>query len=205
MGKSRLNCWWSPSELKTEIRSGTWAKRFYIWRLLGSCRAPLTRDRLELPKVVFVECLLAGRPWGVVVWCLRHAVAVTRHSLSSRPVYKNQTYFGWTRTCVCWCRHIYTYLPIPHQIGFYKIFVYFKAFVDERIIPFLPLPTCSPPTTAILLHVYCAIYDAPPTPLWYAIHHTILVMAISCKGQTPEHSDLYRAGSCKYSSKSQGL
>jgi len=43
MGKSRLNCWWSPSELETEIRSGTWAKRFYIWRLLSGCRAPLTK------------------------------------------------------------------------------------------------------------------------------------------------------------------
>jgi len=28
-----------------------------------------------------------------------------------------------------------------------------------------------------------AIYALPPTPLVYAIHHTILVMAISCKGQ----------------------
>jgi len=42
MGKSRINRWWSPSELETEIRSGTWAKRFYLWRLLSSCRAPLT-------------------------------------------------------------------------------------------------------------------------------------------------------------------
>jgi len=42
MGKSRINCWWSPSERETEIRSGTWAKRFYLWRLLSSCRAPLS-------------------------------------------------------------------------------------------------------------------------------------------------------------------
>jgi len=33
---------WSPSELETEIRSGTWAKRIYLERLLSSCRAPLT-------------------------------------------------------------------------------------------------------------------------------------------------------------------
>jgi len=43
MGKSRINRWWSPSELETEIRSGTWAKRFYLWRLLSSCRAPSNR------------------------------------------------------------------------------------------------------------------------------------------------------------------
>jgi len=41
MGKSRINRWWSRSELETEIRSGTWAKRFHIWRLLSSCGAPL--------------------------------------------------------------------------------------------------------------------------------------------------------------------
>jgi len=28
-------------------------------------------------------------------------------------------------------------------------------------------------TIAILLHVYCAIYEAPPPPLLYTIHHTI--------------------------------
>jgi len=47
----------------------------------------------------------------------------------------------------------------------------------------LPPPTCIAHTIAILLHVYCAIYDAPPAPLVYATHHTILVIAISCKGQ----------------------
>jgi len=44
MGKSKINRWWSASELETEIRSDTWAKRFYIWCLLSSCRAPLTRS-----------------------------------------------------------------------------------------------------------------------------------------------------------------
>ena len=43
--------------------------------------------------------------------------------------------------------------------------------------------TCIARTITILLHVYCARNDAPPTPLLYAIHYTILVMAISCKGQ----------------------
>jgi len=67
--------------------------------------------------------------------------------------------------------------------GLHKILFYFEAFVHELTIRLLPPPTCIARTIAILLHVYCAIYDAPPTPLLYATHHTILVMAISCKGQ----------------------
>jgi len=68
-------------------------------------------------------------------------------------------------------------------LGLYKILVYMKAFVHESIILLLPPPTCIACTIAILLHVYCAIYDAPPTPLLYAIHYTILATAISCEGQ----------------------
>ena len=56
----------------------------------------------------------------------------------------------------------------------------FCARINHPVMP----PTSIPPTIAILLHVYCAIYDAPSTPPWCAIHHTILVMAISCKGQS---------------------
>jgi len=47
----------------------------------------------------------------------------------------------------------------------------------------LPPTICIARTIAIRLHDYCAIYYAPPTPLLYAIHHTILVKARSCKGQ----------------------
>jgi len=35
----------SVSELKTEFRSGAWAKRIYLERLLSSCRAPLRKRR----------------------------------------------------------------------------------------------------------------------------------------------------------------
>jgi len=55
--------------------------------------------------------------------------------------------------------------------------------VHESIILVLPPPTCNACTIAVRLHVHCAIYDAPPTPPVCAIHHTILVTAISCKGQ----------------------
>jgi len=55
--------------------------------------------------------------------------------------------------------------------------------VHESVILLLPTPTCIARTIAMLLHVYCAIYEAPPTHHLYAMHTTILVMAISCKGQ----------------------
>jgi len=53
--------------------------------------------------------------------------------------------------------------------------------------PCIAPPTCRAYPIAILLHDYCAIYDPPPTPLLYAIHHTILVMAMSCKGPPTNH------------------
>jgi len=44
--------------------------------------------------------------------------------------------------------------------------------------------TCNAHAIAILLHGYCAMYPPPPpTSILYAIQHTILAMAISCKGQ----------------------
>jgi len=43
--------------------------------------------------------------------------------------------------------------------------------------------TCKAYPIATLMHGHCAIYAPPPTHPVYAIHHTILAMAISCKGQ----------------------
>jgi len=71
--------------------------------------------------------------------------------------------------------------PLEPLFGLDKIFVfYFEIFVHESIIRFLP-PTCIARAIAIVPHDYCAIYDPrPPTSLLCAIHHTILVMALSC-------------------------
>ena len=45
-----------------------------------------------------------------------------------------------------------------------------------------PRPTCKSYPIAILLHIHCAIYGHPPTPLF--LPDTVqLAMAISCKGQ----------------------
>jgi len=110
---------------------------------------------------------------------------------------------------VCICLSIYLGLGVspaarasqPSEIrrsrawvGLYKILVYFEAFVHESIILLSPPPTCTDRTIAILLHVYCAIYDAPPTPLVYAIHHTLLVMTISCNGQPEGGGYRHRRG-----------
>jgi len=60
-------------------------------------------------------------------------------------------------------------------------------------------PTCKAYPIAILLHAHCAIYAPPPTPLVYAIHNTLLVMAISCKGQEWASFGLYKIMFCFYS------
>jgi len=74
-------------------------------------------------------------------------------------------------------------LPPPPRLGLNKIFFYLAAFAHESTVFYCLPPICIAHTSAILLHDYCAIYDTPSTPLLYAIHRTILVMAISCKGQ----------------------
>jgi len=71
----------------------------------------------------------------------------------------------------------------PSGISLYTILFHFKASLWESIILLCPPPPAKPTR----LQYYCtaiAQYTPPhrPPPL-YAIHHTILVMAISCKGQ----------------------
>jgi len=53
---------------------------------------------------------------------------------------------------------------------------------ESIVLSFLP-PTYIAHTVAILLHDHWAIYDPPSTSLLYAMHHTLLAITISCKGQ----------------------
>ena len=55
---------------------------------------------------------------------------------------------------------------------------------ESIFLPFVR-PACIAHTVAILLHGYWEIYNSPPTPLVYAIHHTIFAMVISWKSQPP--------------------
>jgi len=68
------------------------------------------------------------------------------------------------------------------QVGLYKIFLHLCLCVQESISPLLPPLIRITHTTAILLRDCCAIYDVPPTLPLNAIHHTILVRTMSCKG-----------------------
>jgi len=88
--------------------------------------------------------------------------------------------------------YIHTYINISKEIGDYAL-----AFTRYC---FTPRPMCTNQSSSIApphphcphycttMHDYCAIYDPPPTPLLYAIHHTILVMAISCESQITHRS-----------------
>jgi len=69
------------------------------------------------------------------------------------------------------------------QVGVYKIFVRFNAFVNEPTSIVSPPPTCNAHTVAMALQDYCARYAPTPTLLLYAIDDTILVMALLCGGQ----------------------
>jgi len=88
----------------------------------------------------------------------------------------------------------YTAISVPavthtaFRLGLHKIFVHFNAIVNEPHHCTAP-PTCKAHTVAIVLHDYCAMNAPPPTLLLYGIHHTILVMAILCKGQIPARLD----------------
>ena len=70
--------------------------------------------------------------------------------------------------------------PLDTGLRLYKILFHFKALLWESIIRVLPHPT--------LLQYYCTTIAQYTTrlhlpPRLYAVHHTIFVMAISCKGQ----------------------
>jgi len=58
-----------------------------------------------------------------------------------------------------------------------------QRFYERAIQHLIPPHTCNAHTVAIVLHDYCARYASPLTLLLYAIHRTIMAMAISCEGQ----------------------
>ena len=70
------------------------------------------------------------------------------------------------------------------RLSLHKILFYLKTLLWETILLLLPPLTCKAYLIAIPLHGHCSIYAPPPTSLLYARQHTILMMAISCKGQS---------------------
>jgi len=59
-----------------------------------------------------------------------------------------------------------------------------SSIVHESVVLSFFRPAWIVHIVAILMHDYRAVYDPPSTSLVYAMHHTILVITISCKGQT---------------------
>jgi len=98
------------------------------------------------------------------IYVLHLAVCVlTRHTHAHPCTHKH------TNIYIC----VYTY-----------VYVCWKLYYESPSSLDAPPPTCKAYPIAILMHGHYAIYtpQLPPPPV-YAIHHTILVMAISCKDQ----------------------
>ena len=83
-----------------------------------------------------------------------------------------------TRTLSCTSRHICASSAWPLQ-EIRSLQSNLALFNHPCIAPSI----CIAYTIAILSHDYCAIYDPHSTRLVYAIHHTILAVAIARKGQ----------------------
>jgi len=65
--------------------------------------------------------------------------------------------------------------------------------VHESTILSSPAPTCIAHPGAILLRGYWAVYNLPPpTSRVYALHHTLLVITKSCKGQILTYIPIHR-------------
>ena len=67
-------------------------------------------------------------------------------------------------------------------LGLYKNYFTCFCVCKHQSSLLLPPPIFITHTTAILLRDFGAIYDLSPSLPIYGIHHTILVMTISCKG-----------------------
>jgi len=58
-----------------------------------------------------------------------------------------------------------------------------ELYCESQLSFYCPLHLQSLPYCNTIARVLCNIRPPPPNPPVYAMHHTILVMAISCKGQ----------------------
>ena len=107
MGNSRIHRWWSPSDLETEIRSGTWAKRLYIWRLLSSCRKPLTSiAQAETGRAALAESVAYTH---TIYICIYSYAYICKHIYLDIHVYQLSclSRAGGDRPCRGLARYIY--------------------------------------------------------------------------------------------------
>jgi len=77
--------------------------------------------------------------------------------------------------------------------AFTRYFSTLKLYYGSLYSLCCPPPICNAYPFSILLHDLCTIYAPPPTPPLYAIHHSLLGMAILCKGQPRVNPGLTQA------------
>ena len=118
----------------------------------------------------------------------KHTTRTTQHTTRQEQHHNNKRHDKNNTT------HDHTNNPPPHlmieragvnmiQVGLYKIFVHFQAGVHESVILYPPPPPALPTRLQYNCTTLARYTPCPFTPLVYAIHYIILVMAISCKGQ----------------------
>jgi len=111
--------------------------------------------------------------------CVRRELTRRKHQVRARYQIRANALLCWR-----WLRWVpSTSGPIFLVISLYKILFHVNALLWESIILLLAPPSCKAYPIAIQLHDHRAIYAPPPTPPLYAVHHTLSVMAILCKGQ----------------------
>jgi len=157
MGKLRIN---RCQELETEFRSGTWAKRIYLERLLSSYRAPLTLLLLGLPHrpdyvpIPIYVCVCYMDRYGSLEFYPGHAEPANRT--------------GWTRPRGCpgqaW--PIIEHIRDKNRWGNDRLFFFFPFFRSIALVrPSLWLCLSSscvtPPRSVCLMHARRAAVSSP--------------------------------------------
>ena len=94
---------------------------------------------------------------------------------------------------------------IASRVSLYKILIHFKALLWHSMLLLVPPPLAK----STLFQYYCTTIaqstPPPPTPLLYAIHYTLLVMAILSEGQVAPWPRALRKDRWRYTRASENL
>ena len=112
---------------------------------------------------------------------LRRVADTTSHGLSAGR-HSTQTTIGRVNPSH-WLREAGQGPLHSLRVSLYKPFVYIEAFVHEAILFFASTPLFRHPTPRMHHPHYAQYVAPPPSSLYCNMYHTILAMAISCKGQ----------------------
>ena len=88
--------------------------------------------------------------------------------------------------------HTHThYIHAIPTLAFTRYCFILKVYCGSLSSLYCPAPTCNAYPFAMLLHDYWTLYKPPLTSLLYALHHSTLVITISCKGQYIPHTHTF--------------